>query len=328
MYLLDSLSKHQGGRSGCDYGGGILLGGSNQRGETMSLSRQERRRMARDKKGGKCMNRTMSYELIRPEIAASLLETAENNRRLSKGTVSAYVADLLSGNWDETVGSAISIDTDGVLRDGQHRLTAIVESGVSIHMWVCRGVSSDGIYDNNRKRSNADQITIMRSDLEGVYKSTRYISIARTLITSNKGDNRRKITPKEIIAFTDKHKQTLDEFFLSIPQSTVPKISLAVVHLALYMAYCDGVQMDDILNFYDVLVTGMSTRPEEFPIIAYRNYLKDTSGITTTNLEIGRCQYALKKYLSNSCVKRSIAPKELIYPFPYLDKDVEGGNET
>jgi hypothetical protein len=48
MYLLDSLSKHQGGRSGCDYGGGILLGGSDKRGETMSLSRQERRRMARE----------------------------------------------------------------------------------------------------------------------------------------------------------------------------------------------------------------------------------------------------------------------------------------
>ena len=33
MYLLDSLSKHQGGRSGCDYDGGILLGGSDKRGK-------------------------------------------------------------------------------------------------------------------------------------------------------------------------------------------------------------------------------------------------------------------------------------------------------
>jgi hypothetical protein len=31
---------------------------------------------------------------------------------------------------------------------------------------------------------------------------------------------------------------------------------------------------------------------------------------------MARCQYALKKYLSKSCTKRSYAPKELLYPFP------------
>ena len=125
---------------------------------------------------------TMSYEFISPEMAADLLETNNENRKISKGTVQAYVQDILSGNWDETVGVAISLDENGILRDGQHRLTAIVESGIGIHTWVCRNVSSDGIYDNNRKRSNADQISIMRSDFDNVYKSTRYISVARSII--------------------------------------------------------------------------------------------------------------------------------------------------
>jgi hypothetical protein len=75
----------------------------------------------------------MTYELITPELASSLLETNSNNRNLSKGTVEAYANDMLAGNWDESVGDAISIDTDGVLRNGQHRLSAIVLSGVSIH---------------------------------------------------------------------------------------------------------------------------------------------------------------------------------------------------
>lgn len=267
------------------------------------------------------MNMTMTYEFISPEVAADLLETNNENRRLSKGTVQAYAQDILAGNWDESVGVAISIDENGVLRDGQHRLAAIVEAGVGIHTWVCRNVSSDGIYDNNRKRSNSDQISIMRADFDNVYKTTRYISVARTIIANTVGTTggRRPVTPKEIIDFTEEHKEDLDGFFLNMPQTTVAKISLAVVHLALFMAYMDGVSIEDILSFYEVLCSGMSTRPEEFPIIAYRNYLKDTTSAWTTHIEIGRCQYALKKYLSGSCTKRTISPKELIYPFPFVE---------
>lgn len=264
------------------------------------------------------MDMTMTYEFITPEIAADLLETNSENRKLSKGTVQAYMQDILAGNWDESVGVAISIDENGVLRDGQHRLSAIVEAGKGIHTWVCRNVSSDGIYDNNRKRSNSDQISIMRSDFDNVYKSTRYISVARMIITHNSGGANRAVTPKEIIDFTEEHKNDLDGFFLNIPGSTVPKISLAIVHLGLFMAYMSGVDMNDILDFYDILCSGMSTKPEEFPIIAYRNYLKDSSSRMTQS-DVGRCQYALKKYLTKSCVKRTISPKELIYPFPWCD---------
>lgn len=268
------------------------------------------------------MNMQMTYELITPEIAEEMLEHNNlENRKISRGTVEAYVQDMLAGNWDESIGVAISIDDNGILRDGQHRLAAIVESGMSIHTWVCRGVSPDGIYDNNRKRSNSDQITIMRSDYDAVYKSTRYISVARAIIGYNGGNARRVVTPKEIINFTDAHKTVLDEFFLNIPQGSVPKISLAVVHLSLFMAYVDGVDLTDILDFYEVLCTGMSTTPEEFPIISYRNYLKDSPTTPVINPEICRCQYALKKYLSKSCTKRTMAPKDFIYPFPFGNKN-------
>lgn len=274
--------------------------------------------LSNDETGGNTMNMTMNYEFITPEIAANLLETNNGNRKISASTVQAYVQDIIDGNWDESVGTAISIDANGVLKDGQHRLTAIVQSGIGIHTWVCRNVSSDGIYDNNRKRSNSDQISIMRADFDSVYKSSRYIGVARAIIAKNtNGQFRRVVTPKEIIDFTEQHKKDLDGFFLNIPQSSIAKISLAVVHLALFMAYMDGVDIGDILDFYDVLCSGMSTKPEEFPIIAYRNYLKDAVGVGTLSPEIGRCQYALKKYLTGSCVKRSMSPKELIYPFPW-----------
>lgn len=263
----------------------------------------------------------MSYELITPERAGEILARNFINRRISNGTVQAYSNDILAGGWDEETGSAISIDKDGILRDGQQRLSAVIKADHPIKTWVCYGVSKDGIYDNNRKRSSSDQIAITRPDLEKVYKNTRTISVIRGMII--KGGDRRTITNKELIHYIEEHKKELDGFFLKIPQSTITKISIATVHLAMLLAYVNGVNIKSIEGFYDILCSGMSTKKESFPVIAYRNYLKDQNSITTTNAEVGRCQYALKKYISGSCTKRSVSPKELIWPYPYISIDKE-----
>ena len=262
---------------------------------------------------------TMSYEYISPEMAEKLLQTNPNNRKISRRTVDSYASDILSGNWDEETGTAISIDTDGVLRDGAHRCMAIVKTGMGLWSWICRNVDEAGTYDNNRKRSNPDQISIMRPDYEAVYKSPRCISCIRTLIGQG---TRRPVSPKELIDYIDSHKETLDGFFPKMPRSTVAKISLADVHCALYLAYLQGVDIDDILSFYDILCYGMSTSEIDFPVIAYRNYLlnREAGAHTGTLLEIGRCQFALKKYLSCSCTKRTAVPKQLIWDFPKEDK--------
>lgn len=266
---------------------------------------------------------TMTYELITPEIAAKIMENNTGNRSLSRGTVRAYAQDMIHGNWSSNVGSAISIDRDGILRDGQHRLAAVIESGVSVWMWVCRNVDHYGVYDNNRKRSNSDQIAIMRPDYEAPYRSTKYVAIARYMITHAVGDDfQRKASPMEVIEFTDKHKEALDKFFLRIKFGTIPKIGIAPVYLSMFMAFSAGVEFEKIEHFYDVLSTGMSTKQEEFPIIAYRNYLKDASGLHMTMQEIMRCQYAIKKFLSGSCTKKTMVPKELIWPFPFENERV------
>lgn len=273
------------------------------------------------------MEMTMRYEFISPEKAKMLLEKNVNNRSISKSTVDAYTKDILAGNWDEKVGSAISIDKDGVLRDGQHRLMAVIRAGIGVRMWVCRNVSKSGIYDCNRKRNNADQISILRPDLEKVYRNGKYIAVARAIIGHNShGGIHNVVTPKEIVDFTNKHKKDLDGFFLRIPIVTVPKISIVTVHLSLFMAYVSGVDMEKILDFYEVLRIGMSTKQEDFPVIALRNYLKDHIIKSVNNSEICRVQYALKKYLTGSCTKKTFVPKELIYPYPY-DVDCDGGEQ-
>lgn len=257
-------------------------------------------------------NMTMDYVKITPEKAQKLLDTTQNNRRLSEGVVKAYANDIIAGNWQEKISTPIAIDTKGVLRDGQHRLAAIVRAGIPIKMWVCRNVDPNGIYDIGRPRSISDQMRISCTDLEKVYLSTQTQSIIRFFIYKG---NRRKITFSEMRDFIYNNHKILNPFFEGISQASYAKTGLAIVKIGMFTAYCAGVSMNDLNHFYTVLGTGMSEGSRDFPIIAYRNYLvSQTGSLAATNDEVKRCQFAIYKYITNSKTKRTKIPEEPLYP--------------
>lgn len=281
-------------------------------------NKKENRFKGKIKQNQKNTNMTMNFEFITPEKAADLLEKNTNNRSLSYGSVSKIANDIKAGNWNPNVGSAISIDDKGILRDGQHRLWAVVESGIGIYTWVCRNVASDGIYDDTRKRSLSDQITIMKPDTKRIYRSANYVSIARWFIMELSDQNvRRAISPSEIIDFTEQHKKDLDGFFMNFHMKTARGVSISAVIIALFMAYMCEVDLEDINAFYEILCTGMSSSPEEYPIIAFRNYLLKRTYRNIEKEDIIRCQYAINRYVAKSCATKLYLPKDYIYPMPW-----------
>ncbi len=106
-------------------------------------------------------NITTAVETITPERAAKLLESNTTNRTLSKKTVDKYADDMRGGNW-ELNGQSIGISEDGILEDGQHRLAACVEAGVSFQTVVVYGVAPTAFetIDSGRKRSVSDVLKI------------------------------------------------------------------------------------------------------------------------------------------------------------------------
>ena len=100
---------------------------------------------------------SVSVELITPELAEELIKLNTNNfRKPDKRTVSAYAREMSLGEW-KLNGDTIKIDyEDGipVIVDGQHRLMAVIKSGVPIKSIVVRGVNDDGLtVDRGRKRT-------------------------------------------------------------------------------------------------------------------------------------------------------------------------------
>lgn len=86
-----------------------------------------------------------SVEKIGPDEATKLIEGSKDirNRTVSDGHVKWLADQMKDGKWSLN-GEAIIIDDEGQIVDGQHRLWAVIESGVTIESLVTRGVDRKG----------------------------------------------------------------------------------------------------------------------------------------------------------------------------------------
>lgn len=94
---------------------------------------------------------------VTPQMAKEWLASNPENRRLDKGHAASLARDMQAGNWRLT-GQSIQFGADGLLKDGQHRLQAVILANMSVPMLVVRGLDNDvqQFIDINRKRSLGD----------------------------------------------------------------------------------------------------------------------------------------------------------------------------
>lgn len=100
--------------------------------------------------------------LVTPELASELLDNNVNNRSLRQSYVNHLVNELTEGRWHLT-HQGIAVATDGRLLDGQHRLTAIVESGLSATLNISYDCDPNAfkVIDTGTARTCAD---VLRAD--------------------------------------------------------------------------------------------------------------------------------------------------------------------
>lgn len=101
----------------------------------------------------------IEIETITPTKAKKMLELNTCNRKVRSGRVNEYANEMSAGRWMQTGQGIIFLD-DGTLGDGQHRLLAIVQSGVSVKMPIVRGVQPQAMagIDAGAKRTVADHM--------------------------------------------------------------------------------------------------------------------------------------------------------------------------
>jgi hypothetical protein len=101
----------------------------------------------------------VAFATITPAIAEAALVYNLNPRTIRQSALEQRKADLLDGNWSMETGS-ILFDRYGWLRDGQHRLTAVVATGIPIVANVVLGASEPAVAstDTGSRRSWSDQL--------------------------------------------------------------------------------------------------------------------------------------------------------------------------
>lgn len=99
--------------------------------------------------------------IVDSECAAALLAASHVNRKLREGHLQKYMKQMQEGRfvWN---GEPLIFDQGGRLLNGQHRLTAIVRTGVSCEMSISGGVSVEqfATMDTGAVRGGTDVLSI------------------------------------------------------------------------------------------------------------------------------------------------------------------------
>jgi len=117
-------------------------------------------------------------EIVTPQIAATYLQNNTKNRPIIAKHLEKLIHEMKTGAWQSN-GDTIRFSISGTLLDGQHRLMAIVKSGVSQQMIVVRGLDDDSFVtiDTGSSRKASDVIA-----LEGFTNYNVVASISRMAI--------------------------------------------------------------------------------------------------------------------------------------------------
>jgi len=94
---------------------------------------------------------------VTPELASEWLTLNSCNRCIKKAVVNMYAASMERGAWGIT-GETIKFGSNGLLLDGQHRLSAVIKSGATVILEVRYGLDPAGFInlDSGSKRTSAD----------------------------------------------------------------------------------------------------------------------------------------------------------------------------
>jgi hypothetical protein len=101
-------------------------------------------------------------EIISPAIAKEMLASNTlTNRSISQNNVNSLAEEMKSGRW-KVNGDTIRFSKKNELIDGQHRLLAVIKSGVTIETFVLRGVEAESFdtIDQGKNRTAKDVFSI------------------------------------------------------------------------------------------------------------------------------------------------------------------------
>lgn len=215
---------------------------------------------------------SVTLEDITPQRACDWLDTNTHNRNLRWPVVHKYARDMLNGDWHLT-GDPIQFADNGTLHDGQHRLYAVMDSGVTVRMFVCRGLASSTqqYIDQGLARRPGDALALSGHPNNHLLGAVARIGVqdeTGTLL----GDHSIKISHAEILQWVQEHPDIPECVKIMMNGSRQSRIPLPP-SVAVYCYYrLRRVDEIDAIEFIDALASGANLAPHS-PVLALHDRL-------------------------------------------------------
>ena len=263
------------------------------------------------------MNISTELVDVTPEMASRFLaENNSKNRNLRERVAKKYAQDMANGRWEGT-HQGIAFYSDGTLADGQHRLRAVVISGLTVRFLVFRGLEKkSGIaIDMHTQRSIHDALKIGGSP-EWINKEV--ISVSRVLMGSMR-KQRGVFSAGEVEEFAIKNSEPI-KFAVSATARGKKTISTAPIVACYACAYSAGEPEEMIRRFAEVMSTGEIDGPHENSAIRLREWLMVNSqagaGDSFRSSVVRRTMRAIYAFCRRTPLSKLIEPADMIYRVP------------
>jgi hypothetical protein len=225
---------------------------------------------------------------VSPEEAAKLLQANTGNRPLKARQVERFARAMRDGRWRFNPADAIVIDRNGQLRNGQHRLQAVIASGVTVEFQMCLGADPElfEVLDTGIKRGGADILAIHGvPQCALINAALRWIGKAQAArARAQRGAAYRLVNPEvidndQIIRLWEKHTGIQDSVRIVdrlIPKRLIPPSVIVWLHYRF-----TAVNPNLAATYLDGIATGNAATKGE-PEFAVRRFLLNNLSSNTT----------------------------------------------
>jgi hypothetical protein len=259
---------------------------------------------------------------ISPADAQTMIE--ENhplNRPVDKGLVELYARDMKAGLWRVT-GDPIRFDTKGRLIDGQHRLHAIILSGVTLtKVTLILGLGEDvfPVIDQGKSRTNLQALR-----MQGLEINSLAVAIARASFWGLDACKDR-LSPNEIKERYEKYKPAID-YAAKLRASSAISVTYAPIRVVVMRGFYH-LNAESLDEFVKTLDSGEPASEADVWAVRLRNaYLakRTQSNHHDTRTELmKRAITALSLFREGNTSKKIIAPARVqLFPLPHEEGKV------
>jgi hypothetical protein len=265
-------------------------------------------------------NTTVTIRLVRytPDLAEKILEDYNSkNRKINKNNVGFIIREIQNSNWLPN-GDTITFDVDGNLADGQHRLLAIINTGVPLEYITITGLDPEAFktIDIGSQRSGSDALSI-----EGISNSTHISAMLKFIYAfkigkySQNKHHHRTLSNSSLIDYyydlTEDKVYDSYKFYNSVKSASVGFLTPSIISgFHFLMSEINEEQANDFLG---KLCNGIGLEPDS-PITALRNKIwksKIDKNYKLSNQELlANIVYAWNKYRNGKKAKTLKLPNE------------------